>query len=184
MKQIIVTTLFLASSIFLWALDPPSSGYSSKSNSNRRKFGVGINYTYPAPGLSAKVQLSEKLKGQFSVFRRSYDFSGYSYSWSMYGAELDYCFKESTVKKGAVSPFVFGGLGRGLINMSDFGTDNTNWWAYQVGAGIEWFPLFLDGNLGITWKLGYGNVGASTGFGDVSVNGVLLYGFALHYYIK
>jgi hypothetical protein len=151
---------------------------------NRRMFGVGINYTYPAPGLSAKYQLSEQLKVQASVFRRSYDFDIYTYTWSMYGVELDYCFKENKIKKGAVSPFLMAGLGRGQVNLSEFDEFDGSWWAYQVGAGIEWFPKMLDGNLGLTWKLGYGSVGYSDGFSDINIRGVLLYGFAAHYYIK
>jgi hypothetical protein len=185
MKKLLVI-LFIAQALISSAIDPivRSSGMASKSSKGKRTFGIGVNYTFPAPGLSAKFAISEKLKLQGSFFRRVYDYGFGSYSWSMYGLEADYCFKEDKIKRGSVSPFVFVGGGRGVIDMSEIGDYEASFWAYNIGGGLEWYPKFLQNNLGITWKLGYGSIGGSSEFGSVSMRGILLYGFAIHYYIK
>jgi hypothetical protein len=152
-----------------------------------RTFGVGVNYMFPAPGLSVKYGFTERIKVQASAMFRSYGVAGYNYRWTMFGAELHYCFNESDLRKGSVLPFVFAGGGRGGIKYDEaFGfADNTlSWWSYNVGGGLEWFPAFLNNNLGFSWKLGYGSIGAGSGFGDVSIRGVFMYGFGIHYFIK
>lgn len=155
--------------------------------SGNRTFGVGINYLFPAPGLSVKYAITEQIKIQSSIMYRSYGIAGYSYRWTMFGAEVQYCFKESDVARGSVLPFLYAGGGRGGIRYDEafgFVDDNFSWWSYNVGGGLEWFPKFLNGNLGFTSKLGYGSIGAGSGVGDISIRGVFMYGFGIHYYIK
>ncbi len=185
-KTIYFLILFSILSFSVYASENPKFPFSPnpKSKKGNRSFAIGVNYTFPAPGLSSKIALTEKLKLQGSFFRRVYDLGIEKYSWSMYGAELDYCFSEEKIKRGYIIPFAFAGAGRGVIDMSSFSEFKESFWAYNVGAGLEWFPKILNGNLGITWKLGYGSIGASTGIGQVSMRGILLYGFAMHYYIK
>jgi len=152
-----------------------------------RTLGVGVNYMFPAPGLSVKYGFTERIKVQASAMFRSYGVAGYNYRWTMFGAELHYCFNESELRKGSVLPFVFAGGGRGGIKYDEaFGfPDNTfSWWSYNVGGGLEWFPDFLNNNLGFSWKLGYGSIGSGSGFGDISIRGVFMYGFGIHYFIK
>jgi hypothetical protein len=161
-------------------------GLMSKGRNNRT-FGIGINWTFPATGFSAKYAFQDNLKIQGSFSIRSYGSDIYKYTWSMYGASLEYCFKESSFGNGEIIPFLYAGGGRGVLNYGEaFGLqdDNFGWWAYNVGAGLEFFPSFLDGNLGITSKIGFGSIGAGSGVGGVSVNGVFMYGAGFHYYIN
>jgi hypothetical protein len=154
---------------------------------NNRVFGIGINWTFPATGFSAKYAVSDKIKIQGSLSVRSYGSDIYKYRWAMYGASVEYCFDESDFANGSVIPFLYGGGGRGTLNYGEgygFIDDNYGWWSYNVGGGLEFFPSFLDGNLGITTKIGYGSIGVGSGIGGVAVNGVFLYGFGFHYYIK
>lgn len=152
--------------------------FAPRRKSGNRTFGLGLNYTYPASGLSARFGLSEKIKGQVTFNYRNY---GLGYSWSNIGAEVDYCFEE----KNNFSPFLYVGVGRGSINYDDavFGTtDNFSWFGWNVGGGVEWFPEFLGGDLGINWKLGVGSYG-SYGLSAATATG-LIYGGGIHYYFK
>lgn len=152
--------------------------FTPRRKSGNRTFGLGLNYTYPASGLSARFGLSEKVKGQVTFAYRNY---GTGVSWTNIGGELDYCFEE----KNNFSPFLYVGVGRGSINYDDgiFGTiDNYSWFGWNVGGGVEWFPEFLGGDFGVNWKLGVGSYG-SYGLGAETLTG-LLYGGGFHYYFK
>lgn len=158
-----------------------------RGGNGNRTLGIGFNYMFPAPGLSVKYGFTEKIKIQASAMFRSYGVAGYSYKWTMFGAELHYCFNESELGKGYILPFVFVGGGRGGIKYDEafgFADDTFSWWSYNVGGGLEWFPPFLNNNLGFSWKLGYGSIGAGSGYGDISIRGVFMYGFGIHYFIK
>lgn len=152
--------------------------FAQRRKSGNRTFGLGLNYTYPASGLSARFGLSDKIKAQATFNYRNY---GVGYSWSNIGAEIDYCFEE----KNNLSPFLYFGVGRGSINYDDaiFGiTDNYSWFGWNLGGGLEWFPKALGGDLGINWKLGVGSYG-TYGLGAATATG-LLYGGGIHYYFK
>ncbi|MFN6037660.1 MAG: hypothetical protein ACK452_04275 [Bacteroidota bacterium] len=192
-----LTSVLLTSSAYSFNedLNPPSKptnqvnilSLSKRGGSGNRKIGLGINYMFPAPGLSAKYAITDNIKVQASAMFRSYGVAGYNYRWTMFGAEVQYCFKESDVARGKLLPFVYAGGGRGGIKYDEafgFTDDSFSWWSYNVGGGLEWFPQFLNNNLGFSWKLGYGSIGAGSGIGEVSVKGVFMYGFGIHYYIK
>ena len=175
-------------SVFQESTAPFLSAVPKHRGSGNRTFGVGVNYTFPAMGFSAKAALSEKFKVQGNYSRRTYGITGFKYSWTMYGIEGEYCFEESPLNKGAVIPFVFAGLGRGVMDYGDLLGDDMNfgWWSYSVGGALEFFPSFLNNNFGITTRIGYGSMGFGGGsIGEgVSVSGVFMYGFGFHYYLK
>ncbi len=198
-KLFLATTLFIFFSVnFSFATNPSETGNEGSNQSliakkrggsgnGNRTFGIGLNYMFPSPGLSIKFGLTENIKIQATAMYRTYGIGGYSYSWSMLGAELHYCFNESDLGRGSLLPFVYAGGGRGGLRYDEaFGfADNTfSWWSYNVGGGLEWFPEILNNNLGFTSKIGYGSIGSGSGFGAVAIKGAFMYGFGIHYYFK
>jgi len=152
--------------------------FSARRKSGKRTFGIGLNYTYPASGLSARFGLTDKIRAQATFNYRNY---GDGVSWTNIGAEIDYCFEE----KNSFQPFLYLGLGRGSINFDSelFGEAETfSWFGWNLGGGVEWFPEFLGGDLGVNWKLGIGSIG-SYALTTATTTG-LIYGGGIHYYIK
>jgi len=183
MKKLFLALLLSAMSFGAMVAQSGMKSYESELFAPRRKsgnrtFGLGLNYTYPASGLSARFAFTDNVKGQVTFNRRGY---GAGVSWTNIGAELNYCFEE----KNNLSPFLYFGVGRGSINYDDgiFGTiDNYSWFGWNLGGGLEWFPKALGGDLGINWTLGVGSYG-SYGLSAATTTG-LLYGGGIHYYFK
>ena len=103
----------------------------------------------------------------------------FGYSVTFYGARGIYRFTESD--RTAV-PYAFAGAGliRSTLKMGSLGSTSSNMLGWNLGAGLEFFPGFLD-NLGASVELGYGamNVG-TTGISVAGVN----YGVGIHYYFQ
>lgn len=120
----LITFLILVHSVSATHLTNPGEGLGGKKKSKygNRTFGLGLNYTYPATGLSARFSFTENLKGQVSFNYRNYRIAGFGYAWSNIGAELNYAFDEKKSGFGAWYPFLYAGGGRGSINWKDKGS--------------------------------------------------------------
>jgi hypothetical protein len=185
-KNLFLLVLFMMIASFVSAIDVPQfpNGLGTKKKGKgNRTFGIGLNYTYPATGLSARFGFTENFKGQVSVNYRSYGVAGAKYSWSNIGAELNYAFDEKKGGLGAWYPFLYAGAGRGAISWKEsVGIDNYSWFGWSAGLGLELFPEFFGGNFGINWKVGLGSYG-SYGVLSETITGVV-YGAGFHYYFK
>ena len=173
----ILTTHSLYSQINAITAKAPSSRGSDHT------IGVGFNYMWPSSGISARIGITEKLKSQVSFSYRGYGV----YSWSNIGVELNYVFADTQMGFGDLEGFGYGGVGRGTIKWKDplyqqLGIENFHWFSYNLGVGAEIFPDVFKSKLGIIAKLGFGSYG-SYGL-TTSVATGLLYGGAIHYYIK
>ena len=167
--------------------------FAPRRQSGNRTFGLGLNYTFPASGVSARFGFNDNLKGQLSFGYKNYSDGEYSAKLINIGAELDYCFEEKKGSLGQWYPFAYGTIGRSTYTSSYVGTpipgyasslfDYTfSWIGWSVGAGIELFPEFLGGDLGVNWKLGLGSLG--TFGGNYGTTTGLIYGGGIHYYFK
>jgi len=174
--------------------------FSARRKSGNRTFGLGLNYTFPASGVSARFGFSDNLKGQLSFGYRNYSEGDYVARLINIGAEVDYCFDEKSGSLGQWYPFAYGSLGRSTytydaptevipgypalgIPDQTFDYDYTfSWIGWSVGAGLELFPEFLGGDLGVNWKVGLGSLG-SFGLNYGTTTG-LIYGGGIHYYFK
>ena len=156
---------------------------ASRRGGSEHKMGVGINYSYPAAGISARFKVADQIKVQGTFSYKNYG----TYSWNVIGAEVNYIFKESNTGIGQIDPFGYASFGRGTIKFTDpllqsLIKENFHWYGWNIGAGAEWFPEILDERIGIIAKLGfgsYGTYGLSTG-----VRSGLLYGGGIHYYFN
>lgn len=158
-------------------------GITARRRGNDHKIGVGINYSYPAPGLSARFKIADQIKLQASLSYKNYGL----YSWNMIGAEVNYIFKESDTGIGQIDPFGYASFGRGTIKWTDpflqsLIKENYHWYGWNIGAGAEWYPEFLNENVGIIAKLGFGSYGSYGITAGVATG--LLYGGGIHYYFN
>lgn len=182
MKKILLMTLVFMSTIS-WSQLNPISASMPKRRGNDHKFGVGVNYTWPSSGVSCRFGFNEKFKSQVSLAYRNYGV----YAWSLIGVELNYIFGESNLGFGDLEGFGYAGIGRGTISWKDplyqsLGIENYHWTGYNLGVGAELFPDAFKNKIGIIGKLGFGSYG-SYGVETVLATG-LLYGGAIHFYIK
>jgi hypothetical protein len=166
---------------------------ASRRKSGNRTFGVGLNYTFPASGLSARFGINDNLKGQVSFGFRNYSDIETTARLISIGAEIDYAFEEKKGGLGYWFPFAYGSLGQSTYTSEYTGTPipgynmdafdyKFSWVGWSVGGGIELFPEFLGGDVGVNWKLGLGSLG-SFGLNYGTTTG-LIYGGGIHYYIK
>ena len=172
-KLILLTTLFLLFTInVLTAQD------------GNRKIGVGIQSSFPiyGIGISAKIRLADKFMVQaiISPFGRLSDGGN---PINFYGARGIYRFRDAKKK---VAPYAFAGAGMIQANESHghsgilISSKTVYLPTYGLGAGIEFFPKFMD-NFGGSIELGYGSIRLD--LLDMSIQTVIT-GIGLHYYLK
>lgn len=190
--------IFLVFFTFLWASVFSQKDTVQKPYHGNRYFGVGFNYTSPAAGLSAKIPFWKNELIQVSFSQRSYNwnyfgFMGWGYSWRFYGAEYQHRFEEKVIgEKHFYIPFVYigGGLGQTKWNGDYFwyfGNEwerSQEWFGYNLGAGIEFFPAAFKNNIGITSKIGFGSYATANMYGSSNNSGYLMYGGSVFYYLK
>lgn len=144
-----------------------------------RTIGVGVQTSFPVYGLSARVAVTEQIVAQAIVAPFSGSSGDFGYSINFYGARGLYRFTEPD--RTAV-PYAYAGAGliRSTINLGSLGSSSSNMLGWSLGAGVEFFPGFLD-NLGASAEIGYGamNVGAL----GVSI-AALNFGVGIHYYFN
>jgi len=190
--------LALALSAFSFSAVVAQSGMRSEDselNAARRKsgnrtFGVGLNYTFPASGVSARFGINDNLKGQVSFGFRNYSDFETTARLISFGAELDYAFEEKKGGLGNWYPFAYGSLGQSTYTSEYTGAPiagydfdyKFSWFGWSIGGGLELFPEFLGGDVGVNWKLGLGSLG-SFGLNYGTTTG-LIYGGGIHYYFK
>ena len=155
------------------------SAFQLSAQDGNRNIGVGIQSSFPTFGLSARVGITDQVMAQAIVAPFSASSGDFGYSVTFYGARGIYRFTESD--RTAV-PYAFAGAGliRSTLKMGSLGSTSSNMLGWNLGAGLEFFPGFLD-NLGASVELGYGamNVG-TTGISVAGVN----YGVGIHYYFQ
>ena len=143
-----------------------------------RKIGVGLQSSFPVYGLSAKIGITDQIMGQAIIAPFGASSGTVGYSLNFYGARGIYRF---TDPDRVAVPYAFAGAG--LIRSTfTSGTTSTsaNIVGWSLGAGLEFFPNFLD-NLGLSVELGYGSM--SVGSGNIAINS-MTYGGGLHYYFN
>ncbi len=182
-KLKVILTSITALGLFISNAQMNNGIESGRSRGNDHKFGIGVNYSYPAPGVSARIGINDNFKVQ-----ASYSFKGYDYyNWSVLGIEANYIFTQSNTSIGQIDPFIYAGFGRGTLKWTDpmiqkIITENYHWNGWNIGGGAEWFPEILDEKLGIIAKLGFGSYGT---YGlNTSVATGLIYGGGIHYYFN
>jgi hypothetical protein len=194
MKIKLVLFCLLLSNALLAQVDSLKKSDAEKGN---RYFGIGFNYTSPAPGLSVKISISKNDQFQFSYSEKSFQWNyfglvGWGYKWNLMAAEYQHRF-EPILWKGKVQviPMLYAGGGLGTINWNQnylwyFGSgweQKQEWYAYNLGAGVELFPSFFHNNLGITFQAGLGSYATANALGYSSNGGKLLWTGSVHYYI-
>ncbi len=182
MKKIF-TLLLVFTTTYTWAQYSSLLASSPKRRGNDHKFGIGLNYTWPSTGVSCRIGFNDKIKSQVSLSYRNYGV----YAWSLIGVELNYIFGDSKLGFGDLEGFGYAGIGRGTISWKDpvyqsIGLENYHWTGYNLGVGAELFPDAFKNKVGIIGKIGFGSYG-SYGVETIVATG-LLYGGAIHYYIK
>ncbi len=167
MKKIAILILTAFSALNLFAQD------------GNRNLGFGIQSSFPTYGLSARVGITDQVLAQAIVAPFSASSGDFGYSVTFYGARGLYRFTESD--RTAV-PYAFAGAGliRSTVKMGTLGSTSSNMLGWNIGAGVELFPGFLD-NLGASLELGYGAMNVSSL--GVSLN-AMNFGFGLHYYVN
>ena len=157
---------------------------------------MGLNYTFPASGVSARFGFTDNIKGQVTFGTRSYRSVDFVGRYISIGAELDYCFDEKKGSLGQWYPFAYGSLGSFTYKADYTGASSVyfnpddldatySWVGWNIGAGIELFPEFLGGDFGVNWKLGLGSLGNyGYGISNAGVTAGLIYGAGFHYYFK
>ncbi len=153
------------------------------SRTGNRNFGFGFSFAFWAPGLSARMALSENLKIQATYGARGYD----GYKTSNLTGEVNYCFEENGILNGQLYPLVFGNMGLGKVKYDStiYGVENSSysWLSWSVGAGAEWFPDHYGKNIGVNLKLGLGTYGSNFLSQASTVTGFVWSG-GVHYYFK
>ena len=194
MRAKTLTIIFVLLSVYTQA---QKKDKANDDKFGKRHFGVGFNYTQPAPGLSAKISILKNDQFQFSVSQKSYQwdfegFVGWGYNWNFYSAEYQHRYEPVMwLEKIQVYPFIYAGGGIGQIRWNadyfwyfgDGWEKNQEWYGYNLGGGAELFPPFFKNNMGFTLKLGFGSYAKANSFGYSQNGGYLLFGGSVHYYI-
>ena len=155
--------------------------FIANSQDVNRKFGIGLQSSFPVYGISVKYGLNENSVIQATIAPFGVSVDGGSFSMNYYGARYIYRFPGDDGGSVVLDPYLFGG--GGMIsytsNMTAYGGTKTtdNFFGYSVGGGVE---LIVARKLGISAELGYGKLSIS---GGVGVNTMLL-GGGLHFYIN
>lgn len=155
------------------------TAFNLSAQDGNRNIGVGLQSSFPTYGLSARIGITDQILAQAIIAPFSSSAGDFGYSINFYGGRGIYRFTESD--RTAV-PYAFAGAGliRSTLKLGTMGTTSTNMLGWNIGAGLEFFPGFLD-NLGASVELGYGamNVG-TTGISLAGIN----YGVGIHYYFN
>lgn len=194
MKRLLVALICLMACLSVEAQTRPDT---AETKHGKRHFGVGFNYTSPAPGLSAKLSLSRRDMFQFSMSQKEYQWNyagyvGWGYKWNFYSVEYQHRFDPVIwMENVQVYPLIYacGGIGQTRWNANylwyfgDGWEQYQDWHGYNLGGGVELFPTFFKGNMGFTMKLGFGSYATANSFGYSVNGGHLLFGGSVHYYI-
>jgi hypothetical protein len=167
MKKITLTILFSCIISIVVAQD------------GNRRIGIGAQTSFPIYGLSAKIGFTDQIVGQAIIAPYSVSSGDFGYSISFYGVRGIYRFTEPD-RFAVPYAFVGGGLIRSTLKLGSLGSSSANLLGWNLGAGLEFFPSFLD-NLGSSVELGYGAM--SVGALGLSINSIT-YGVGVHYYFK
>jgi hypothetical protein len=134
-------------------------------------FGIGLAYSYPAYGLSARYNFTDTHTGQIILGTASYGFGANSFAAS---GRYVYNFKQGD-SSFIFRPYAYGQAGYNSVNFTSVSYTTVS---FGVGGGIEYtFNNFID-NLYFTTELGYVNgsfdsfVGGFSGFA---------WGWGIHY---
>lgn len=171
MKKTIIRTIVFAVCILLFS--------NASAQDGNRNLGFGLQSSFPTYGLSAKIGISDRVLAQAIIApfasAKSKDFG---YSVNYFGARGIYRLSDPDA---SVVPFAFAGAGVIRSSMNFMGTKSTtNYLGWSLGAGLEFFPGFLD-NLGVSAELGYGSMNVNSV--GVSVSSISL-GVGLHYFVN
>jgi opacity protein-like surface antigen len=152
--------------------------FKASAQDGNRTIGVGVQTAFPVYGLSAKIGITDQIVAQAVIAPFSGSSGSVGYSINFYGARGIYRFSEPD--KMAV-PYAFAGVGliRSTLNLGS-SSSSSNLLGWSLGAGLEFFPGFLD-NLGASVEVGYGAMNV----GNLGVSlAALTYGVGIHYYFK
>jgi hypothetical protein len=149
------------------------------AQNGNRNLGFGLQSSFPTYGLSAKIGVSDQLLCQAIVAPfSSAKSSTFSYTMNFYGVRANYRLSDP---ESTLVPYGFVGTGVIRSTYNFMGSkSSSNYLGWNIGAGLEFFPNFLD-NLGASAELGYGSMNINTL--GTAVRGVSL-GLGLHYYVK
>jgi hypothetical protein len=190
---ILLIVIFLSGQVY----SQDSTSVKHKAEQGNRAFGIGFNYTSPAPGLSVKVPITRRDHFQFSYSEKSFQWNyfglvGWGYKWNFLSAEYQHRFDPILwLNKVQVVPMIYAGGGMGTINWNQnylwyFGNgweQKQDWYGYNLGAGVELFPAFFKNNLGFTFKAGLGSYATANALGFSANGGRLLWTGSVHYYL-
>jgi hypothetical protein len=171
MKKITLQTIVLTA-CFL-------SFVNASAQDGNRNLGFGLQSSFPTYGLSAKIGISDRLLAQAIVAPfNSVKSTDFGYSVNFFGARGNYRLSDPDA---SVVPFAFAGAGVIRSSLNFMGTKSTtNYLGWSLGAGLEFFPGFLD-NLSASAEIGYGSMNVSSV--GVTVSGISL-GIGVHYFVN
>jgi hypothetical protein len=166
LKSIVILTCFL------------SFGFTKAQDGNRN-LGFGLQSSFPTYGLSAKIGISDRLLGQaIAAPFTSAKSKDFGYSVNFFGARGNYRLSDPDA---SVVPYAFAGAGVIRSSLNFMGSKSTtNYLGWSLGAGLEFFPGFLD-NMSASAEIGYGSMNVSSV--GVTVSGISL-GIGLHYFVN
>lgn len=167
MKQTIISLVIMVTVATATAQD-------TKENSIHRKFGIGLQSSFPVYGLSLKIAISNKSMIQPTFAPFSASAGGSTESINFYGARYVLRFPG----EDGLDPYLF--VGGGLISFtSGTGSLKTsdNFFGYSAGGGLE---LIIANRLALSAELGYGKLGVTSGLAVSAIT----YGGGIHFYIN
>ncbi len=154
MKKLLLT-LIIATCIF----------NSNAQNMSYPRLGLGLQYSLPAFGLSAKLCLNETHAAQ-AIF-------GIIGPISSYAGKYLYYFNE-TGNLLIIQPYGYAMAG---IFKYNFMNTNETGFGYNIGLGIEYYIPLLSENLRPSFEIGFGNVYLD----NFSVSSIM-FGIGFHYF--
>lgn len=140
--------------------------FIGNSQDVNRKFGVGLQSSFPVYGFSVKYGFTENSMVQATIAPFGIGVDGGSSSMNFYGARYIYRFPGEEGGSVVLDPYLFGG--GGIIsytsNMIAYGGAKTteNFFGYSAGGGVE---MIVAKKLGISAEVGYGKLSISAGIG-------------------
>jgi opacity protein-like surface antigen len=155
------------------------AAFNLSAQDGNRNIGVGLQSSFPIYGLSAKIGITDKVLAQAVVAPFNSSSGDFGYSINFYGVRGIYRFTDAD---NSLVPYGFAGVGliRSTLKMGSLGSTSSNMLGWNLGAGLEYFPNFLD-NLGVSVELGYGAMNVSSV--GVSVSSITA-GGGIHYYFN
>jgi hypothetical protein len=140
------------------------------------RFGLGIQMSFPAGGLSAKAEITEQhtaqaVVGIFGPFS-SY-FGRYAYNFPEKESEVNISYK----------PYLFGQAGYYVFDINGFeginGIEKETSFGFGLGAGLEWCYQPFSKDLKFNFEVGYNKVDFDFyNFKSIS------FGAGIHYYFN